>query len=68
MAINIDTRQYMRAHGKEPRGRGTWAFIYEDEPARQLWSPANLTYREACAWVRREFRAAGLDATLHVGS
>lgn len=71
MAITIDTTEYEFTHGKAPRGRGQWAFIREashGEPSRVFFSP-DMTYREACAWVRRQVRAEGFqDAEVRVGA
>ena len=71
MAIRIETRAYETTHGKAPRGTGQWAFTREashGQDARMIFTPA-MTYREACAWVRRAVRAEGFqDATLTVGA
>lgn len=29
MSIQISTAQYVRAHGKQPRGYGQWAFFFD---------------------------------------
>lgn len=67
MAINISTERYEFAHGKQPKGRGAWAFEGEmfDAP---VFAPSFMTFREACAWVRAIVRRTHQDATIHVGS
>jgi hypothetical protein len=30
--LNISTARYVRSHGKQPRGFGSWAFIVNGEP------------------------------------
>lgn len=69
MAIEIRTTRYEFSHGKAPRGKGSWAFIQEASHGHEehLWfAPSNLTYREACAVIRKRVKASGFqDATLH---
>lgn len=72
MSIQIRTETYEFAHGCKPKGRGSWAFIRTashglDE--QTIFAPSNITFREACAWVRQTLRRDGWqDATVHVGS
>lgn len=58
--IDFETAPYVRSHGKEPRGRGSWAFsIIErpdvNDPNAILWSPA-MTYTKAKAWAVAQIR------------
>lgn len=77
MSIQISTQKYVNAHGKEPKGRGRWAFEFQHrdiDSVRKgeqevLFAPTMFTYREACAWVRKQVRDRGYqDATVYVGS
>ncbi|QIG76150.1 hypothetical protein EVC24_129 [Rhizobium phage RHph_I4] len=78
MAIQIKTERYEFAHGKAPKGAGSWAFIQEacfnHDAAKSfgehtIFAPGWMTYREACAWVRKLVRTEGFrDATIHVAA
>lgn len=60
MTTRIDTIMYQAAHGKLPRGRGTWLFELDLNGAKVVWSPGCLyTYADACAWVRKEAKKHG---------
>jgi hypothetical protein len=39
MALKINTTDYVNTHGREPRGRGTWAFAPAVSGARQKGEP-----------------------------
>lgn len=66
MAIRINTTEFEFAHGRKPRGRGSWAFCFgsSDEP---VWAPGGdgffaggaLTYGEAAKWARVEAARRG---------
>ena len=49
--ISIDTRAYELNHGAIPRGRGSWAFYFDegnDAPVERAWfAPGSLTFSEA---------------------
>ena len=49
----ISTREYRLSHGKEPRGRGHWAFFFDhhDEIDSAMWYQG--TYRQALTMARR---------------
>jgi hypothetical protein len=72
MSIEIRTEKFQFAHGKAPKGNGSWAFVREASHGieeRTFFAPSSMTFREACAWVRKQVRAEGFqDATVHVGS
>lgn len=59
MRIEFNTTQYEFSHGKQPRGRGSWAFEFEDSP--DAWfAPGSLTIGEAKKAARAEaVRRAG---------
>lgn len=58
----FETRDYRLAHGKEPRGRGTWAFsenrAADGASSEVLWSKYG-TYTEAKADVLQQIKALG---------
>lgn len=64
--ISINYTYYMFSHGRQPRGRGRWAFYlgrgYEGEPRFY-----DGTFSEACRSAARDARAAGVGA-ITVGS
>jgi len=49
--IEFDTRSYVRSHGREPRGTGSWAFEFNDEAATH-WVPGSRTYTEAKKYIK----------------
>lgn len=66
MAFLFDTSAFERAHGRFPRGRGSWAFAFDldgrgassvrvDDPC-VWWAPGSLSFAEA----RRAAREEGL--------
>ena len=72
--IEFETRYYFFAHGKEPRGRGTWAF--EGAPNSgiddvRLWA-WDCTYSEAkkavAAQIKADARFAGMYVRMSVCS
>lgn len=54
--VRFSTREFFRSHGKEPRGRGSWAFQVEDT-TKVVFSPS-MTFSEAKAWMRKQVAAA----------
>lgn len=66
MKIEFNTAKFVFSHGKEPKGRGSWAFAFEGlEP---IFSPS-MTYAEAKAWARGKVKAvapAGYAGTVIV--
>lgn len=62
-AITFDTSDYYNSHLREPRGRGSWAFMLESDFRSGenyfeniKWSPS-MTYGEAKKWARKIFPA-----------
>lgn len=66
--VEIETYQFVMAHGKEPRGRGSWAF-FPDQKNQPLESAMWHTglYSEACKAAKIEAAAKGIT-TLYLGS
>lgn len=64
-AVDFCTRLYFGVHGKQPRGRGSWAFEFQVRVARgtfrmpPAFAPGVLSLTEAKAWAARQ--AAGYD-------
>lgn len=70
MAIYFDTREYERAHGHTPRGRGSWAFFFggTSKYAEAAWfTPGSTTYGEAKRLARAEAKSRGVEDVI-VGS
>lgn len=77
MAIRVfvDTTPFVRSHGREPRGRGGWAFSLHRGDGRalvnpaashlggemaQVWfAPGSLTFAEARRWATDLARERG---------
>jgi hypothetical protein len=60
MTIEFNTSVFEFAHGRAPRGRGSWAF-FPDRRCRiedAVFSPS-MTYAEAKRWARTEPRIVG---------
>lgn len=62
--MEINTRNYYLAHGKEPRGRGHWAFFFDGEDSA-LWH--NGLYAEALKYAKAYAVAKG-HSQIEVGS
>jgi hypothetical protein len=55
-SVSLNTREYVNAHGKEPRGRGTWIFELRGSLRRndsEFASNPMQKYSEAIADARR---------------
>jgi hypothetical protein len=59
--MQVDTNEYVRSHMHAPRGRGAWAFRFDNANDNQspddkvVWfAPGLLTYTEARTAARRE--------------
>jgi len=61
MPVSFDTTEYRFSHGREPRGRGSWAFE-SVETREKFWARGSQTLTEA----KRELRAAGKRGTWKV--
>lgn len=57
MTIQIDTTEYEFAHGRKPRGTGTWAFFFDADKI-PWWMP-DATYAEAKKAAIKEGRRIG---------
>ena len=59
MTITFSTREYEFSHGRKPRGRGGWAFTFDDSE-KIIWTiPSSMTYADARKWARDYARANG---------
>jgi hypothetical protein len=66
-APRVETRLYRESHGTEPRGRGGWAFTFDDEDGEIWWATrpvgsefaTSMTYAEARRMAVAEARARG---------
>jgi len=52
--IDIITSNYRFSHGREPRGRGSWAFQFGTPDAEPVWCPGSVTYATARRWALNE--------------
>jgi len=53
MKIEFSTRQFVRSHMREPRGRGSWAF---DMGIGEIAFSPSMTYAEAKRWAKEELQ------------
>lgn len=66
--VSISTTAYVTAHGKAPRGRGSWAFCPADKWNRQdyldhvEWINGSKTYAEAAQIARERFAEKGIGS------
>jgi len=51
--VDVDTTEWRRSHGSEPRGRGSWAFALGTWLTREspIWCPGSVTYAQARRWA-----------------
>ena len=55
-SVFFSNRDYIASHGKNPSGRGSWAFIVTDASCQveveTVFAPGCLTLTEAKKWMR----------------
>ncbi len=51
MAIEFDTSEFRRSHGKQPRGFGRWAFSWSHD-GQWEFTPRAMSFTDAKAWAR----------------
>jgi hypothetical protein len=63
MKVEVDARYYGYAHGRAPRGIGSWAFGSKpNTPCDEVfWAPSSVTYSEAKVHAAVWARSAGLS-------
>lgn len=61
LSVVFDPSPFVRSHGRDPGGRGTWAFAEQprSDAADVLWAPPMSTLTQAKTHARRTLRAAG---------
>ncbi len=64
--IGVDTRRYVRSHGKQPRGGSNWAFYFDDKGGDPIFAPGRMNYVDAVKWAKEEAKKAG-KGTVYVG-
>lgn len=69
MRVEFNTTEYQFSHGKQPRGRGSWAFAFSrNAPVEEMfWTPGSTTYAEAKKMAKAEAERRGVS-TVYVGS
>lgn len=56
--MTIETRTYINSHGKAPRGRGMWAFIFRTVEGNETWfCPTPGTFAECSKRAKAEVSA-----------
>ena len=63
----FDTSEFCLSHGREPRGRGSWAFAFGRQARVEevIFSPS-MTYTEAKRWFRANHKCASEDTVVYV--
>jgi len=64
MPIEIDTTEYESSHGTRPRGRGSWAFIFDAGSREPWWAPCPLTFMASRQLARAEAKRRGATYVL----
>ncbi len=66
-AVEVDTSEFERAHGRRPRGPGNWAFFFgkSRDVSDAFWVTG--TWRDVCSEARDEARRRGVRRVV-VGS
>lgn len=61
--VKVVTDEYARSHGKEPRGRGYWAFRFGRDPifVRNESGQSELKYSEAKSIAQKIAEKAGFS-------
>jgi hypothetical protein len=47
LPVEVNTIDFEFAHGKKPRGRGSWAFSFEGRNSAPVWIPGSMLYTDA---------------------
>lgn len=62
MAITFDNIEYIKAHGKNPTGRGSWAFSVDRRGQNDVLFSPSMTLTDAKKWAKAELAAAGVTS------
>ncbi len=57
-AVTVDASKYVRAHGKQPKGFGGWAFSIGGE---EVFTPSSMSYADAQKWAKEEAKKKGVS-------
>ncbi len=55
----VRTNEYCAAHGRPPRGVGSWAFQFGLGDVEPVFCPGSVTYGEARRWAVSQARERG---------
>jgi hypothetical protein len=55
MHLEFSISQFVRSHGRNPKGRGSWAFAVKDLGGEVIFTPS-MTFAEAKVWIRNRIR------------
>lgn len=65
MAITFDNSEYVKSHGKNPTGRGSWAFSVDRDGKHSVLFSPSMTLTDAKKWVKAELATkAGVTGAL----
>lgn len=51
-AVTIHNDRYVRAHGKSPKGKGMWAFSYDNKGNDPIFTPSAMSFADASKWIK----------------
>lgn len=60
LSVRFNTRPFVTSHGREPRGRGSWAFAFGVSTGGVEFSPS-MTFAEAKRWATARARQHAAD-------
>lgn len=52
--VQFDTAQFRGSHGREPKGRGSWAFSTDRRGDENLLFSPSMTYADAKKWAVKQ--------------
>ncbi len=59
MKLEVHTSEYMMTYGREPRGRGVWAFVFDRVHDKPWYAIGQMTYGEAKKLALAEAKRRG---------
>jgi hypothetical protein len=51
MTVRFDTSEFFRSHCRQPKGRGCWAFCF-DNSNEPRFAPGSMSFAEAKVWAK----------------
>lgn len=66
--LRFNANEYVRSHGKNPRGRGIWAFaeVQTNGTGDPIFTPRSMTLTAAKTWFREYLKAQGVTGVFEI--